>query len=173
MNDIQKAALKRLEKSLNAAGYSVDQSKPVGNLAKIWVYSAGFKAGKVNQRATFQVAAETYKEMFERKGVFASEISEYDLESLQYFYAAYDDKSEKVSDEIAHATSFILMRFILSQEVWNLVHEYDTSTGLHLVVVDQEQDDGYTSFGVFAIADHAQILTPAEIEEAVVDYVNM
>lgn len=173
MDDIQKAALKRLEKGLNAAGYSVDQTKPAGNLAKIWIYGAGFKGGKVNQRATFHVAAETYKEMFERKGVFASELSEYDFESLQMFYAAYEDKSQKVSDEIAHATSFLLMRLILSQAVWNLVHEYDTSTGLHLVVVDHDRDDGYTRFGVFAIADHAQILTPVEIEDAVLNYVNM
>ena len=173
MNDIQKAALKRLEKSLNVAGYSVDQSNPVGNLAKVWIYGVGFKSGIVNQRATFQIADETYRDMFERKGVFATKPSDYDFESLQYFYAAHDDKSQKVSHEIAHATSFILMKFIVSHGVWNLVHEYDTSAGLHLVVVDNEDESGYAEFSVFAIADHAQILTAAEIEEAVVNYVSM
>lgn len=173
MNDIQKAALKRLEKSLNIAGYSVDQSKPVGNLAKIWIYGVGFKGGRVNQRATFQVAHETYKEMVERKGVFASKLSDYDFESLQYFYAAYDDKSQKVSDEIVHATSFLLMQFIVSHGVWDLVHEYETSTGLHLVVVDNEDESGHAEFSVFAIADHAQILTAVELDEAVVNYLSM
>ncbi|WPC03482.1 hypothetical protein SBP02_11870 [Pseudomonas benzenivorans] len=171
MNDLQKAAMKRLEKGLNVAGYTIDTSKATGTLVPVWLYSCSIRGEFIKQRASFQLTLDSFRSIVEREDVLTKDLGDEEYESLQMFFAMYDKERSSVTEEIAQAASLFLTRFAVSQELYEIDSGYDMNAGLHFIVVDEVTEDGYLGISGFAVAEHPQILTNDEVIEAVEYYV--
>lgn len=163
MNDIQKAAVKRLEKKLGASGYTLDAGQAPGPMAGIWLYSCNVSGQKIKQRASFQLTFDTYREVLNRNEHLFSALNEDEQNLLHALYFQYDRNAGSVSAEEKQVLSFLLIKFALSSD---LNHGHEISAGMHFIILDITNNGGFGLCG-FAVADHPGILTNDEVVESV------
>lgn len=163
MNDIQKAALKRLEKSLGAAGYALESGESVGALVRIWVYSCAVRGGNMRQRASFQLSIDAFRAIDQRKDALCKPLDEEEDGLLGALLLKYDTDRSSVTEHEAQITSMLLTRFVVSN---GSIEVSDVNAGTHLIVVDSVSGD-FMKMSGFGILEHKEILTNDEVSEAV------
>ena len=163
VDDFQKAALKRLEKGLGAAGYTVDNGESLGTLVNFWVYSCSAHGGNVKQRVSFQLALDSYRAVVDGKEDLCRALDEEEDDLLCELLLKYENDRKSVTELEAQITSMLLIRFAVSSE---LIDKYDMNSGTHLIIVNVANDNVMKLSG-FAILEHPGILTNQEITESV------
>nr|WP_322941777.1 hypothetical protein [Pseudomonas sp. s4] len=163
MDGIQKSAFQRLEKSLGAAGFALENGGPAGFPVRIWVYSCAVSGGNVRQRASFQLSIDAFRAIDQRKDEVYLPLNEDEDSLLGALLLKYDDDTSSITEQEAQVVSLLLTRFVVSN---GSIKIDDVNAGVHLIVVDSASGD-FMKMSGFGIVGHRDILTSDELTESV------
>lgn len=167
MNDIQKAAMKRLSKKLEESGFRLRTERYVGHMSDLWLYSVSYKNGVAECRMVTQATEELRKEMISRSGLVEKNDDINDVEALVDTIIEYDSKHGIVDEPFRQFMSLMIARYVVITETWRLAKDYDQKLGIHIIVVDTEIEGGFTELRPALVPGHSAILTEDEIRHVV------
>ncbi|WP_374415280.1 hypothetical protein [Ectopseudomonas oleovorans] len=164
MNDIKRAAAKRLDKKLRLSGYFLEPGQDSVPMSEIWLYSCNVKDKKIRQRASFQLTYDAYRDILHGSNeviYHPLDDDEYDL--LSSLYYRYDNESDSLDQAEKQITSLLMLRLALSDSIFK--SEDPIKPGTHFIILDIVNDGGL-GLCRFSVVDHPGILTNDEVLEA-------
>ncbi len=162
VNDIKRAAAKRLDKKLRLSGYFLEPGQDSVPMSEVWLYSCNVKDKQVRQRASFQLTFNVYKDVLNKSEYLYTPLDEDEQYLLSDLYQRYDNDAKSVSAVDKQILSLLLLRISLS-----LKFNYDEEivNGTHFVVLDVTQGQGpgfmvcgYAMTGLHYIAPNDELI---------------